>query len=142
MRAPMLAVLLALGPDDDGCLAAFGGAAPQDPAHREAVELWLRDCASCHGVTGAADGRLAATLERRPHSLADGCHPIADAWVARVILEGGAGFGGDPAMQAHHALDARPEVLAALVEVVQGFRIGKPCDAEVQPPIVGPDELD
>lgn len=142
MRASWLAALLALGPDDDGCLAAFGGEAPQDPVHREAAELWLRECASCHGVTGAADGQLAATLERRPHSFADGCHPIADAWVARVILEGGAGFGGDAAMRSHHALDAKPEVLAALVEIVQGFRTGKACDAQVHPPIVGPDELD
>lgn len=141
-RQLFLAMGLGLAPVDDGCLSAFEGAPPDDPARREATELWIRECASCHGLTGAADGQHAAGLERRPHSFADACHPIEDAWIARVILEGGASFGGDPAMKSRHALAAKPEVLAALVAVVQGFRVGKPCDGPVHAPIVGPDELD
>lgn len=142
MRSSVLATLLALAPFDDGCLGLIEVVEPSDPHRQAAHELWIRECADCHGLTGAADGRLAAGLARRPHSFADACHPISDEWVARVILEGGGGFGGDRAMREHHELAQRPEVLAALVEVVQGFRTGQRCDETVHPPVVGPDELD
>ena len=142
MRISVLATLLALAPTDDGCLDQLDAAEPTDPNRHAAQELWIRECADCHGLTGAADGRLATELARPPHSFADACHPISDEWTARVILEGGRSFGGDPAMREHHNLAARPEVLAALVEVVQAFRAGKSCDAKVHAPVVGPDELD
>lgn len=142
MRISVLAMLLVLAPADDGCLDRMDAAEPTDPSRHAAQELWIRECADCHGLTGAADGRLAAGLDRPPHSFADACHPISDEWIARVILEGGGSFGGDPAMREHHGLAARPEVLAALVEVVQGFRTGKSCDTKVHAPIVEPDELD
>jgi hypothetical protein len=142
MRISLIATLLALAPADDGCLDRLDAAEPTNPSRHAAQELWIRECADCHGLTGAADGRLAAKLARPPHSFADACHPISDEWVARVILEGGGSFGGDPAMLDHHTLSAQPDVLAALVDLVQGFRAGKACDAEVQRPIVGPDERD
>ena len=142
MRSSLIAMLLAFAPVDDGCLDAIDQTKPENPERRAALDLWMRDCADCHGHAGAADGRLASGLARPPHSFADACHPIADEWVKRVIVEGGASFGGDPVMREHHGLAARPEVLAALVELVQGFRAGKACDATAHPPIVGPDELD
>lgn len=143
MRTSILATLLALAPLDDGCLSAFEMASPpKDAERRAALEIWVRECADCHGLAGAGDGRLVPTLARPPHSFADACHPIADEWVERVILEGTAGFGGDLSMREHHGLGARPEVLAALVELVQGFRIGKACDTEVHRPVVGPDEVE
>lgn len=142
MRSFVLATMLAIPPFDDGCLARLEDAEPLDPPRRAAQQLWLRECADCHGLTGAADGQLAGHLVRPPHSFADACHPIADEWIARVILEGGESFGGDPAMREHHQLAETPDVLAALVELVQGFRSGQPCDDKPHAPIVGPDELD
>lgn len=142
MRISVVAMLLVLAPTDDGCLGRMDAAEPTEPSRRAAQELWLLECADCHGLVGAADGRLTAELARPPHSFGDACHPISDEWISRVILEGGGSFGGDPAMREHHDLAARPEVLAELVELVQGFRAGKGCDAKVHAPIIGPDELD
>lgn len=103
------------------CTALHPRAGPvcATPRSHAAHELWIRECADYHGLAGAADGRLAVALDRRPHSFADACHPISDEWIARVILEGGGSFGGDQAMREHHGLAERPEVLAAPPETAQ-----------------------
>ena len=143
MRIP-LALCLAwiVGGPDDGCLSAFEGAPPVDEHRRLAHELWIRECADCHGIGGAADGSHSATLEPRAPNFTDPCRPVEDEWVERVILEGGASFHGNPAMRAHHELDAQPEVLADLVELVQGFRSSAPCVVEPRVPNVTPDQRD
>jgi hypothetical protein len=127
---------------DDGCLTAFDGSAPVESSTRAAHELWIRDCADCHGIAGAADGQRSAALDPRPPDFTSPCRPVQDAWVARVILEGGASFGGNDAMRAHHELEASPEVLKALVDLVQGFRASGPCVREPRTPDVAPQERD
>jgi mono/diheme cytochrome c family protein len=144
VRLPLLVGLAwILGDPDDGCLAAFEGAPPPvDQDRRLAQELWIRDCADCHGLAGGVDGGASAALDPRPPDLGDPCRPVQDQWVARVILDGAGSFNGNPAMRAHHELDARPEVLAALVEIVQGFRRPGPCVVEPREPVVTPDQRD
>lgn len=134
--APLLAA------PDDGCLSAFDGAAPVEARTRAAHELWIRECADCHGVGGAADGHRSSDLRPAPPDFTDPCRPVQDAWIARVILEGGASFNGNPAMRAYHDLDERPEVLSALVELVQGFRSLEACVVQPREPIVAPDQRD
>jgi hypothetical protein len=141
MAAFALIASLAAGPDD-GCLAAFEGSAPASADQRAAYELWIRECADCHGIAGAADGRSSATLDPRPPDFTDPCRPVQDAWIERVILEGGASFHGNPAMRAHHELQERREVLQALVELVQGFHGPGSCEPEPRTPLVAPEEAD
>ena len=142
VRHCILALLLLAGPDD-GCFSLFAGAEPpEEGPRRAATELWLKDCADCHGITGAVDGSLSAQLDPKPPSFADPCRKNSDAWVERVILDGGASFRGNPAMRAHHELEASPEVLAALVELVQEFRADTECVAPVREPVVRPEERD
>lgn len=142
MRLPIVLYLAIVGSPDDGCLSAFEGEPPEDRDRRLAHELWIRECADCHGLAGGADGRQSAALDPQPPDLSSPCRPLKDEWVARVILDGGASFGGNPAMRAHHELSEHAEVLAALVEVVQGFRRSGPCVPRVADPIVTPDQRD
>jgi len=144
MRVPIaLCLAWIVGGPDDGCLSAFeGGAPPVAEAQRLSQELWIRECADCHGIGGAADGSKSAALDPPAPDFTDPCRPAKDEWVARVILDGGASFHGSAAMRAHHELDDRPEVLAALVELVQGFRSLGPCVVEPRVPSVTPDQRD
>jgi mono/diheme cytochrome c family protein len=143
MRIPLIICLAwIVGDPDDGCLGAFEGTVPAQDDRRAAHELWIRECADCHGLGGAADGSQSAQLEPRAPDFTDSCRPAKDEWVARVILEGGASFQGNPAMRAHHELEARPAVLAALVELVQGFRSQAPCVPKPRAPDVTPDQRD
>lgn len=62
MRAPLAALALLL------LLAAAGRAdEPVYPQHSEA--LFLRYCASCHGIGGTGDGPVADALKLRPTDL-------------------------------------------------------------------------
>lgn len=137
MRLVSLALLAVLAMEpDDGCLAAFEGDPPTDAVRRAAHDLWIRECADCHGIVGAADGRLSATLSPQPPDFGDPCRPVTDEWIARVILDGGASFHGSPAMRSHHELSEHRDTLMALVELVQGFRRSGGCDPSPRRPIV------
>lgn len=142
MRIVSLGLLAALALEpDDGCLALFAGTPPSDAERRAAHELWIRECADCHGIVGAADGRRSESLAPGPPDFSDPCRPITDEWIARVILDGGASFHGNPAMRSHHELSEHAETLAALVELVQGFRGSGECTPQRQsPPLERGDE--
>jgi mono/diheme cytochrome c family protein len=131
-----------VGGPDDGCLAAFDAEPPATSDRRLAHELWVRECADCHGVVGAADGARSAGLDPPVPDLTDACRPVRDEWIARVILEGGASFNGNAAMRAYHELDDRKEVLAELVALVQGFRSQAACHPRERKPVVAPDQRD
>lgn len=129
------------GPDD-GCLGAFDPAPPADAERRAAHELWIRDCADCHGIGGAVDGSKSASLTPRPPDFSDPCRPMTDEWIARVILDGGASFNGNAEMRPHHELAAKPEVLDALVELVREFRGTGACKPGTRKPGADPDDAD
>jgi len=137
----MILMSAVLGPDE-GCLALFEGSPPADADRRAAHELWIRECADCHGVVGAVDGRLSAGLDPPPPDFSDPCRPITDEWIARVILDGGASFNGNPAMRSHHELSEHPGTVVALVELVQGFRGVGSCKPREQRPHVDLDDAD
>jgi hypothetical protein len=116
--------VLALGP-----LTCIGGDL-DDPEYARARQVWVEDCADCHGLTGRADGQLAKTIVPPPPDFRDPCRKITDEWIARVILSGGASYGGSEAMRSHHELRQEPIVLEQLVDYVQALREPGPC-AEV-----------
>jgi mono/diheme cytochrome c family protein len=127
--------LIALGP-----LTCLGDDL-DDAKYSRAREVWVEDCADCHGLTGRADGQLAAGLDPPAPDFRDPCRKITDEWIERVILSGGASYGGSAAMKAHHELRYDAVVLRQLVTYVQALRepgpcteVGNPQDAVVPEP--------
>jgi mono/diheme cytochrome c family protein len=116
-----LIALIALGP-----LTCLEGD-PDDPTHARARAVWIEDCADCHGLTGLGDGQRASELDPPPPDFRDPCRKITDEWIERVILSGGASYGGSEAMRAHHELHHDREVLEQLVAYVQLLRDPGPC---------------
>jgi cbb3-type cytochrome c oxidase subunit I len=78
-----------------------------------ARQLWVANCASCHGPQGRGDGPAATWLRPTPANLVE--HRYNRAYVLEVLWNGVAGT-SMPAWR-----DQTPESLAALVELVQGF---------------------
>jgi len=88
--------------------------APQD--HAGGLKLYARNCASCHGKAGEGDGPGAKGLHPAPRNLAD--HEYKNERLEAVLWNGVAGT-SMPAWR-----DTPVEDLAAMVEVVKGFRRG------------------
>ena len=83
------------------------------------MQLWLDNCAGCHGSDGRGNGPAAAWLLPQPANLVE--HRYTASYIRAVLWNGVAGT-SMPAWR-----DQRPEALAALAEVVAGFS----ADAEV-----------
>ena len=81
-------------------------------------ELYVRNCASCHGMNGTGDGPGAASLRPLPANLAE--HEYTLDRVASVLWNGVAGS-SMPAWR-----DFPPEDLAALARTVQAFHVAQP----------------
>ena len=103
----------------------FGGA-PAAPATPEtqARQIWETGCVTCHGATGRGDGSMAARLTPPPrdHSDPEWQDSVTDAQIAEVIVRGGAALGKSASMPPRTDLADKPEVLAALVATIRGFR--------------------
>ena len=55
----------------------------------EGAELYRIYCASCHGVAGIGDGRLAEHYRRMPDLTAANVQNYADGWLYTIVREGG-----------------------------------------------------
>lgn len=66
------------------------------------AELYGVYCATCHGKTGDGDGPAAAGLDPKPTRHSDGnlMNGLSDAYLEKVIREGGAAVGKSPMMAA------------------------------------------
>lgn len=93
------------------------------PAQAEAREMYTSTCVSCHGPRGAGDGLAAAGLPARPASFADAAWQArtTDQQIERAIVGGGAAIGKSPLMPANPALASKPQVVAALKDMIRGF---------------------
>ena len=133
--APLVLVGLALGP-----LTCLEGEDPDDPVFQRAKKVWVDDCAGCHGLTGDADGARAKELGVKVPNFRDPCRKVTDDWIERVILSGGASYGGSEEMKPHHELKQDPEVLKKLVTFVQALRTEGVCEeaGDDGPPVEAP----
>jgi mono/diheme cytochrome c family protein len=120
MHARLLPLLLAL--------AACGSGAHPSPvvppeARIEASKVYATRCASCHGPRGQGDGPASASLSPRPRPLGDRgwLSGVSDQHLQTVIQRGGRAVGRSPSMPAHPDLEARPQVVQALVEKLRAF---------------------
>jgi cytochrome c553 len=100
------------------CVLVFaaGGAFAQD-----AKAIYAKDCAKCHGDSGAGDGPQAAKLKDKPANwTAGGLKDYDDAKLAEVIKKGGRGIGKSAAMPASPKLS--DDEVKALVAHVKSLK--------------------
>jgi mono/diheme cytochrome c family protein len=79
---------------------AEAAAASHTPDPANGQQLYVANCASCHGATGAGDGPAAAAMDPKPakHSDAAYMSTRTDEQVFQAIKEGGASVGKSPMM--------------------------------------------
>ena len=94
-----------------------------DPALLEARQVFGSRCVACHGAEGRGDGPAAASLVPRPRNYTDKVWQAAtsDSGIEKVILEGGPAVGKSPIMPPNPDLAGKPQVLAALRQLVRDF---------------------
>ncbi len=94
-----------------------------DQARQEAQEMFSTRCAACHGSEGRGDGPGAASLVPKPRNYHNPAwqDSVTDKEIESAILYGGAAVGRSPAMIANPDLGSKPEVVAALREIVRKF---------------------
>jgi cytochrome c553 len=80
-------------------------------------------CAICHGVEGKADSAFAKSSPVTPKDLSDAAWQasVEDAYLSKIITEGGGAVGKSTLMTGAPDLRDKPEVLAALVAKIRGF---------------------
>ena len=101
------------------CAIGFtaGGAIAQD-----AKAVYAKECAKCHGDSGAGDGAMGSKLKDKPSDWTKGAGltGLDDAKLAESIKKGGAAIGKSRAMPAYPKLsDAE---VTALVAHVKSFK--------------------
>ncbi|HEX7604978.1 MAG TPA: c-type cytochrome [Polyangiaceae bacterium] len=103
-------------------VSAKVASAPASPSD-EAKSIARSRCASCHGSGGKGDGPNAATLSVKPRDLSakDWQKSVSDAQIHAIIVKGGAGVGKSLLMPPNPDLEAKPEVVDALVKLVRGY---------------------
>ena len=90
---------------------------------QEAQQTFINRCSVCHGKEGRGDGPGAAGLTPAPRDYHDQAWQasVTDEQIEQTIVYGGAAVGKSPAMVANPDLGSRPEMVAALREIVRGF---------------------
>ena len=111
--------------DDDG--EAHVDAAMLERGH----EVYVQNCAPCHGATGKGDGTAAASLDPKPRDHTNRAYmdTLSDASIAEVVKIGGA-LRGFPNMPSHPHLVG--EDMVALVAFVRSLSRGADAVREVE----------
>jgi mono/diheme cytochrome c family protein len=93
----------------------------EDPHAAEADDVWIPQCASCHGRTGRADGPMATQLGVKVPDFTDGAwqKSVEDEELETAIAKGGGAVGKSGSMPPHPALSG--EVVKALVAKIRAF---------------------
>jgi cytochrome c553 len=105
-------------------LSACGGggdAGADAEAIAEANKIWNERCTNCHGADGSGNGPGAAVLAVKPRSFKDPTWQasVDDARIKKVIVEGGASVGLDPAMAPNPDLKDKPVVQDLLAKKIR-----------------------
>lgn len=121
MSRTLLIALFSLVGLTSACGEKKGGADAQAAA--EAKKIWNERCVTCHGQDGSGTGPGAAALAVKPRSFQDPVWQasVDNARIAKVIVEGGAAVGLNPAMAPNPDLADKPKVVAELVEKVRSL---------------------
>jgi cytochrome c553 len=102
------------------CGGGDGGGADAE-AVAEANKVWNERCVTCHGTDGGGTGPGAAALAVKPRSFKDPTWQasVDDARLKKVMVEGGASVGLDPAMAPNPDLKDKPAVQEQLVKKIR-----------------------
>ncbi|MCC6641741.1 MAG: cytochrome c [Deltaproteobacteria bacterium] len=104
--------------------AAKKSAAP-DPetvaAKEEAKQIFASTCSPCHGVSGAGNGTRSDEFVPPPRNFQDpGWQTsVTDAYIEKIVVQGGEAVGKSAAMPANADLASKPLVVAALREYIR-----------------------
>lgn len=98
-------------------------AAPAVLSAEEAQTTFKTVCATCHGEGGLGNGPAAVALNPKPRNYTDKAwqSSVTDDQIKQTILMGGAAVGKSPTMPAQPQLKEKPEVVAALVQIIRTF---------------------
>jgi len=84
-------------------------------------ELYITNCASCHGNTGAGDGPAAAALDPAPANLQQVAAQTTPAFQYWIIHEGGAAAGLSPSMVAYNGILSEDQIWQIVTYIDQEF---------------------
>jgi cytochrome c553 len=89
----------------------------------EAEQVFLSQCARCHGYDGTGRGEVAATLNPKPRDYTDAAWQasVTDDDLKKIIVEGGQAVGKSVMMPPNPALKDKPHVVNELVLIIRGF---------------------
>jgi mono/diheme cytochrome c family protein len=87
---------------------------------QEAKQLYEATCATCHGASGKGDGPTGQALQPKPADLATALQGKDDAYLTKVIMEGGTSVGKSPMMPAYQGVFS-DEQIQDLIQYVKGF---------------------
>ena len=88
---------------------------------QEAAQLYEQTCAMCHGTGGKGDGPNSGSLQPKPADLTVVVKGKSDAYLTKVVTEGGPGVGKSPLMPSYRGiLDAKQ--IQSVVRYVKGLR--------------------
>ena len=106
-------------PGTEAPVAAVATVSPVDEARTTFKTL----CAVCHGESGLGNGPGATALNPKPRNYTDKAWQasVTDDQIKQTILMGGAAVGKSPIMPAQPQLKEKPEVVAALVQIIRTF---------------------
>ncbi len=99
------------------------GPAVSPEARAEAQTIFTQRCTTCHGPNGAGDGPASAGLSPPPRNFQEPSwqSSVTDEHIFRIIKYGGAAVGKSPGMPANPDLEAKDEVVNALVAHVRSL---------------------
>ena len=87
---------------------------------QEAKQLYEQICATCHGASGKGDGPTGQALQPKPADLATALQGKDEAYLAKVIMEGGSGVGKSSMMPAYQGVLSE-EQIQSLIQYVKKF---------------------
>jgi mono/diheme cytochrome c family protein len=116
--ATLLALAVAATAPSRAAAQAAGGDAKQ-----QAQEIFNGRCTPCHGPSGKGDGAASKGLTPPPRNFSDPAwqKSVTDEHIEKIIKYGGAAVGKSPAMPANPDLNAKPQVVIELRQIVRGF---------------------
>ena len=104
----------------------FGAVVVSTAYAQDAKQIYDKDCASCHGAGGKGNGGAAKMLEPPPpQDLSVALKDKSNAYIARVIKEGGKAVGKSVAMPAQ-GNKLSDDQIKGLVDYIRGLHQGNP----------------
>jgi len=106
-----------------GTVWATSGGAISQKALAEAQTMYTTTCATCHGTDGEGDGPASFGLATLPQDYSNVAwqKSVTDREIMEAILFGGSAVGLSADMRPNPVLKKKPEVLAALAQMVRSF---------------------